>query len=884
MISFLMFLFSIVKVFFSGGHLEIARLLLRYGADPNEFDGTQRNCFLWAVFYGYEEICVLLIDHGVTLCQEDSQRRSYLHIAILQNHLHLVRFLLHQGVDINTLDGTGRTPLLLATQKRFAHLSYFLLNQGADPEIKDKHGNRPLSWAAQYDDLVSVQMLLVYGAAMHSLDSQESSLLHIAVRHRNDAMIHEAVKAGADPFGCDGNGESPLELAKLCGVTSRFFEICNELSHGEKEKLSLSSLSLYRVPNFVWRHTSLRSLDLQHNQLTFLPEDVVRLSCLQVLNVAHNRLVSLPVELGEIPSLSSLIVDDNPLTSLPSPDLLPRKSAAILDFLRKLKKNDLIWKRMRVLVVGKENVGKTTLTARLVRSKKQRTHDKIGEDLSTEGIEVNQWNPNVDNKGIPPAAIPADSSDVLPTIFFYDFGGQEVFYPTHHFFLSPRALYLVVFRLDDVDMESSVDYWIHAIRSIKSVIQAPILIIGTHADLCSESRLDETRLLLTRKYPKIGVHFLSSSNQSQIYELRGVIFNFANMSPLKVRVSGSQLYLVKKLENMSGQVRTMTWQLFVDLSRECGILGAAVDHTVQLFHDLGVLLHFNDVLLDDENKVVILDPMWLVEVMTSIINVRTQHILRDGFATSSQLGQLLGRYPRSTQNQFLKILEAFGIIISLRSDSLARKKTISVSSRAPRLDRCKSFYGVGPIESIGQQPNSPLSSAAPSLRTPSEPVFSGSSSDVTSSSTKNSLSEALSLMPSDKSPTPASRSNRPVDYGSMTIRDVQKLEKAVYLVPCLLPVDNARAEDVWSSATAEEATYSRLYRFKSRPYGLLPRLIVKFVYVFSDSLVWRNGLVFHSNGYQVPLLLSTFLPSGLYFFTFFVRASLFSTPKLPRYS
>ena len=34
---------------------------------------------------------------------------------------------------------------------------------------------------------------------------------------------------------------------------------------------------------------------------------------------------------------------------------------------------------------------------------------------------------------------------------WFDFGGQEVYYPTHQFFLTPQCLYLVVFNLQDPD-------------------------------------------------------------------------------------------------------------------------------------------------------------------------------------------------------------------------------------------------------------------------------------------------------------------------------------------------------------------------------------------------------------------------------------------------
>lgn len=44
-------------------------------------------------------------------------------------------------------------------------------------------------------------------------------------------------------------------------------------------------------------------------------------------------------------------------------------------------------------------------------------------------------------------------------LLVYDFGGQEVFYPTHQFFLSDRAVYLIVFDLSQSDHSRS-EYWL----------------------------------------------------------------------------------------------------------------------------------------------------------------------------------------------------------------------------------------------------------------------------------------------------------------------------------------------------------------------------------------------------------------------------------------
>jgi GTPase SAR1 family protein len=40
---------------------------------------------------------------------------------------------------------------------------------------------------------------------------------------------------------------------------------------------------------------------------------------------------------------------------------------------------------------------------------------------------------------------------------WFDFGGQEVFYPTHQFFLTPQCVYLIVFDVSDKDYISRLE-------------------------------------------------------------------------------------------------------------------------------------------------------------------------------------------------------------------------------------------------------------------------------------------------------------------------------------------------------------------------------------------------------------------------------------------
>jgi hypothetical protein len=62
----------------------------------------------------------------------------------------------------------------------------------------------------------------------------------------------------------------------------------------------------------------------------------------------------------------------------------------------------------------------------------------------------------------------------------WDFAGQTVYYNTHQFFLSNRAVYLLMWNIRLGYEHAGLDFWLSSI-SVHSP-QAPILVVGTHLD------------------------------------------------------------------------------------------------------------------------------------------------------------------------------------------------------------------------------------------------------------------------------------------------------------------------------------------------------------------------------------------------------------------
>ena len=90
--------------------------------------------------------------------------------------------------------------------------------------------------------------------------------------------------------------------------------------------------------------------------------------------------------------------------------------------------------------------------------------------------------------------IPTSPSDSLE-LSVWDFGGQHEYYNNHHYFLSARSVFLVVWKvtehIDDHLGLSGLEFWLNSLKAISppprpsAGNQKPlysIIVVGTHID------------------------------------------------------------------------------------------------------------------------------------------------------------------------------------------------------------------------------------------------------------------------------------------------------------------------------------------------------------------------------------------------------------------
>ena len=138
------------------GRLDVAKILLERGADPDAKNGVLETPLQEASYYGSVKGAQLMLEHGANIHARNQNGRTLLHQVFVRLYdsssaldlfLDTIRFLLKHGADIDALDNDHATPLHLASRHGCAKGAQLLLELGANVHLEDKKGRTPLQVA-----------------------------------------------------------------------------------------------------------------------------------------------------------------------------------------------------------------------------------------------------------------------------------------------------------------------------------------------------------------------------------------------------------------------------------------------------------------------------------------------------------------------------------------------------------------------------------------------------------------------------------------------------------------------------------------------------------------------------------------------------------------
>lgn len=285
------------------------------------------------------------------------------------------------------------------------------------------------------------------------------------------------------------------------------------------------------IPRFILRLSKLKVLDISYNQLSCLPpletwktkqlkdldvsyNNIQRINLdtanpstwrsLERFNVRKNNLKDVPKGIGLLTSLTSLDLSHNPgITSLPDEmgrlsnlwdlqlaglkldieeSLLSNTKKLVAFFNSKLL-NSVPYYRMKLVTVGQEKRGKTTLLNQLLRSKSGQSGNELV---------IRDWTLR-DTKA---TCKQCHHKSVIYTINTWDLKGREDMHQAFQCFMTSRTLYLAVYDVTNGGQEfEALRPWLQTIHTCAPNV--PVMLVGTHWDKVPTDEMAEVGWVLS---------------------------------------------------------------------------------------------------------------------------------------------------------------------------------------------------------------------------------------------------------------------------------------------------------------------------------------------------------------------------------------------------
>ncbi|HEV7404260.1 MAG TPA: COR domain-containing protein [Chthoniobacteraceae bacterium] len=356
---------------------------------------------------------------------------------------------------------------------------------------------------------------------------------------------------------------------------------------------------------------------------------------MRTLDLKGNDLSALPAWLSELP-LEYLFLDGNDKLGLP-PEIIaaatdPKK---ILDYYFRIAAPDAAQplNEFKLVLVGRGGVGKTTLVHRLVES-------EYKEFPETPGIRIAKWPVTIDGEE--------------KRAHVWDFGGQEIMHGTHRFFMTERALYLVLLSRRENLEDRDAEYWLSLVRSFAG--EVPVIVL---LHKCDSGLIEVNRRLLREKYGE-SIAFLETDSftGTGIRELREKICQLAGALP-GLQTKWPRAWHQVKEELPGAQKNWMTFEEFCAFCAERGVPERKDQEALaESLHDLGLMLAYRRE--EALRGFGVLNPQWVTNGIYAVLNAPALKEAGGRF-TVDALATVLAEadYPRTLHPYLLALMRKF---------------------------------------------------------------------------------------------------------------------------------------------------------------------------------------------------------------------------------
>ena len=376
--------------------------------------------------------------------------------------------------------------------------------------------------------------------------------------------------------------------------------------------LNLSDNQIQDI-SFLAGLQNLTYLYLGENQI----QDISILAGLQNLidlDLSENQIQEKPIlkSIASLRNLSELVLMGN--NSISVPHSIIESDDCLFDlrnYFQAEEKGKTDNKSLKMILIGNGCVGKTTLAKRLIENPNEFIH--IDPKNRTHGIVIQDW----------------ELKDAEISVQVWDFGGQEVFHPTHRLFLSPRTLYILVWAVETIENAQETDYkpeyWLDYVADLGP--RSRVIVAQNMMDLHGVQGLKDMGGLIqyyqneTDKL-KFGSFLSISAATGQGREaLLGVIKDNLRetITEHHETIPTSWFYVREQIEKkIEHGKEKITYSEMIDLCKKVDLEGSACHTLIRFLHDTGVLFYQKNLF----NNEIILDQQWAVNAVYEALRSR----------------------------------------------------------------------------------------------------------------------------------------------------------------------------------------------------------------------------------------------------------------------
>nr|CAH7742533.1 unnamed protein product [Callosobruchus chinensis] len=463
---------------------------------------------------------------------------------------------------------------------------------------------------------------------------------------------------------------------------------------------------------------NLSMLDMSNNCLKEVPFNISDLSNLSVLNISGNLEINeLPPQMGLLSRLWNLNTRGTALQE-PLKSMIESKKYKTMDiigYLKSVLEDAKPYARMKLMIVGVQGIGKTSLLEQLRQegvTRKRTEHwakrmgnkninvkTSRGTNMSTVGVDIGDW--------VYEKKIRNHSSHGPVTFRTWDFGGQKEYYATHQYFLSKRSLYLVVWRI--IDGHKGINEILQWLVNIQArAPNSPVIIVGTHFDVVQDNNpsvFEEYQQIIRDKFinivdaEKCGLPRvldtieISCKTRHNIKLLCNLIYDtvFSLRPPgskellLEQKVPATYLALEDVINYIASERRQNGYDPVLNAEQYKTLVTSEMLqrynktfrdwselHQATLFlHENGVLLHYDDATLKD---LYFLDPQWLCDMLAHVVTIREINpFARTGIMKLDDLKHIFKASnigPMDTRGYIVNLLNKFEVALTWDSRTL----------------------------------------------------------------------------------------------------------------------------------------------------------------------------------------------------------------------